>query len=495
MQIKASHADPINQKTQCLAVAVNPSKKMIGTAAALDGQADQLVSKLIKQGDLPDTTGATLMLPTGAGLGAKRVLLINTSTSTVSATDFEKMAAAQARALGSSGAADCVSCLLDVEVKERDTTWKARTIASAALNATYQFDQHKSKPSKPASSLKKLTLYCDLKSQVKPTDAGIAQGSAIAAGTAVARDLGNLAPNVCTPDYLAKYAGNLRKDWKSLKVSVLDEAQMRKLKMGALLAVSLGSEQPARMISMQYNGAAASKKPYVLIGKGITFDTGGISLKPGAGMDEMKFDMCGAASVFGVMRAVVELQLPINVVGLVAAAENMPSGCATRPGDVVTSMSGQTVEILNTDAEGRLVLCDALTYAARYKPETVIDIATLTGACIVALGNDVSALMGNDDKLADDLYQAGLAAGDKCWRLPIWDEYQQLLKSNFADIPNIAGRAAGSITAGCFLSRFARDYRWAHLDIAGVAWKQGGAKGATGRPVPLLMQYLLDQCS
>jgi leucyl aminopeptidase len=495
LQIKASHANPINQKTQCLVVPVNHSRKLTGTAAALNEQADQLLSKLIKQGDLADTAGATLLLPTGAGAGARRVLLINAPTGKVSAADFEKMAAAQARTVTGTAASDCISCLMNVEVDGRDTTWKARAIASAAINATYQFNEHKSKPSKAASSLKKLTLACESKADTKPAEKGISQGSAIAAGTAVARDLGNLAPNVCTPDYLAKYAGNLRRDWKTLKVSVLDEAQMSKLKMGALLSVSAGSEQPARLISMQYNGAAASKKPYVLIGKGITFDTGGISLKPGAGMDEMKFDMCGAASVFGVMRAVVELQLPINVVGLVAAAENMPSGCATRPGDVVTSMSGQTVEILNTDAEGRLVLCDALTYAARYKPETVVDIATLTGACIVALGNDVSALMGNDDELADDLYQAGLAAGDKCWRLPIWDEYQQLLKSNFADIPNIAGRAAGSITAGCFLSRFAADYRWAHLDIAGVAWKQGGAKGATGRPVPLLMQYLLDKCS
>ncbi len=495
MQIKASHANPLSQKTQCLVIPVADSKKLAGTAAALDEQADHLISQLLKQGDLGSTVGATLLLPAGAGQAAKRVLLINSGSGTIAANEFDKLAQAQARALAGLSAGDCISCLLEVEVEERDLKWKARQLASAIVNASYRFVEHKSKPAKATMQLKKLNLFCASRAETKPAEKGIAEGSAIAAGTGVARDLGNLAPNVCTPDYLAKYAAELRKEWKSLKVSVLDEAQMRKLGMGALLSVSAGSEQPARLISMQYNGASASQKPHVLIGKGITFDTGGISLKPGAGMDEMKFDMCGAASVFGVMRAVAELQLPINVVGLVAAAENMPSGAATRPGDVVTTMSGQTVEILNTDAEGRLVLCDALTYAARYKPATVVDIATLTGACIVALGNDVSALMGNDDELANDLYQAGLTAGDKCWRLPIWDEYQQLLKSNFADIPNIAGRAAGSITAGCFLSRFASDYRWAHLDIAGVAWKQGGAKGSTGRPVPLLMQYLLDKCA
>jgi leucyl aminopeptidase len=302
-----------------------------------------------------------------------------------------------------------------------------------------------------------------------------------------------MAANVCTPTYLADHAKQLKKLLPALKVTVLGEAQMAKLKMGSLLSVSAGSEQEAKLICMEYKGGKANAKPVVLVGKGITFDTGGISIKPSAGMDEMKFDMCGAASVFGVMRAVAELKLPINVVGVVAAAENMPGSKATKPGDIVTSMSGQTIEVLNTDAEGRLVLCDALTYISKYKPDVVIDIATLTGAVIIALGHHTTGLMSNDDALAGDLYDAGVESSDKCWRLPIWDEYQKQLSSNFADIPNIGGRAAGSITAGCFLSRFATDYKWAHLDIAGVAWKQGAAKGATGRPVPMLMEYLINR--
>jgi len=311
---------------------------------------------------------------------------------------------------------------------------------------------------------------------------------------AFTRDLGNLPPNVCHPTFLADQARQLSKAYKGVKLDVLDEKKLRELGAGAFLAVSQGSDQPGCIIVLQYSGGKKGDKPYALVGKGITFDTGGISLKPGLGMDEMKYDMGGAASVLGTLKAVLELQLPINLVCLLACAENMPSGGATRPGDIVTTMSGQTVEILNTDAEGRLVLCDTLTYAERFEPRAVVDVATLTGACIVALGSNTSGLLGNNDELIQQLLQAGESAADRAWQLPLFDEYQEQLDSPFADIANIGGPKAGTITAACFLSRFTKKYPWAHLDIAGTAWTSGGKeKGATGRPVPLLTQYLLDR--
>jgi leucyl aminopeptidase len=319
-------------------------------------------------------------------------------------------------------------------------------------------------------------------------------GTAIVNGTSIARDLGNLPGNFCTPTYLAEQALELDDEFESLTTTIVDEEEMADLGMHCLLSVGNGSEEPSKLIVMEYKGGEEGDKPHVLVGKGITFDTGGISLKPGAGMDEMKFDMCGAASVFGAMTAICEMALPINVVGIVAAAENMPSGHATKPGDIVTTMSGQTVEILNTDAEGRLVLCDALTYAGKFEPASVVDIATLTGACIIALGHHATGVLSNNDELAAELLEAGEQAADKGWQLPLWDEFQEQLDSNFADIANIGGRPGGTITAACFLSRFTKEYRWAHLDIAGVAWNSGGKdKGSTGRCVPMLTQYLLNQ--
>jgi len=316
----------------------------------------------------------------------------------------------------------------------------------------------------------------------------------MAAGVSLAKDLGNLPGNICTPEYLAGQARSLGRRSPNLHVRVLTEQQMKTLGMGALLSVSRGSRQPAKLIVMEYRGGKTGEKPVVLVGKGLTFDAGGISLKPAAAMDEMKYDMCGGASVLGTLTACTQLQLPINVIGLVPASENLPDGDANKPGDIVTSMSGQTIEVLNTDAEGRLILCDTLTYAERYKPAAVIDIATLTGACVVALGAPASGLMSNDDALADEVLAAGLNAGDRAWRLPLWDDYQEQLDSNFADMANIGGKGAGAITAACFLSRFTKKYRWAHLDIAGSAWKTGPEKGATGRPVPLLTQFLLERC-
>jgi leucyl aminopeptidase len=326
-----------------------------------------------------------------------------------------------------------------------------------------------------------------------PGERAIREGIAIAAGVKLAKDMGNRPGNICTPDHLADQAKTLGERFNGIQVQVLDRAELEKLGMGALLAVSRGSAQPPKLIVVEYRNGATDTKPIVLVGKGVTFDSGGISIKPSAAMDEMKFDMCGAASVLGVLHTCAELALPVNVIGIIPAVENMPGSNATKPGDIVTSMSGQTIEILNTDAEGRLILCDAITYSERFSPRVVIDIATLTGACVIALGNHPHGLFSNHSPLANDLLNAGRAAADRAWELPLWEEYQDQLESNFADMANVGGREAGAVTAACFLSRFAKKLHWAHLDIAGTAWKSGKAKGATGRPVPLLTQYLLER--
>ena len=309
----------------------------------------------------------------------------------------------------------------------------------------------------------------------------------------LARDLGNLPGNICTPTYLAQQAAELAQSY-GMKLEVLEREDMQKLGMGSLLSVSRGSRQPPKLIVLQYSKGKSDQKPVALVGKGITFDAGGISIKPAAEMDEMKYDMCGAASVLGTLKAVAELDLPINLVGVIPASENLPDGDASKPGDIVTSMSGQTIEVLNTDAEGRLVLCDAMTYTERFEPEAVVDIATLTGACVIALGHHATGLYGNSDSLVKELANAGDEAFDRAWPMPLWDDYQEQLKSNFADMANIGGRAAGSVTAACFLSRFAKKFDWAHLDIAGTAWVSGKEKGATGRPVPLLTHFLMQRC-
>lgn len=354
--------------------------------------------------------------------------------------------------------------------------------------AAYAFDEYKSK--KNEFALQQINLIA---TATPLTAEQLTLIQAIQSGQNQARDLGNRPGNICFPEYLADQAVQLAEEYPDLiTVTVLDEQQMADLGMNAFLAVSKGSDRPGRIITLEYK-ANTEQPPVVLVGKGVTFDTGGISLKPGAGMDEMKFDMCGAASVLGTMRALCEANLPIHVVGAIAAAENMPSGHATRPGDIVSTMSGQTVEILNTDAEGRLVLCDTLTYIKRFNPALVIDIATLTGACVVALGSVVSGLFTPDDELAAELTQAGQKSFDRVWRMPVLEDYQEQLDSPFADIANIGGPKAGAVTAACFLQRFTREYRWAHLDIAGTAWNSGSNKGATGRPVPLLMQFLSDR--
>ena len=407
--------------------------------------------------------------------------------------NFARVVKSVSSALDNSAASDACSYLTDIPLKQRDTAWKVRHSVLLIWHSRYQFDQLKSDNPGQKKGLRKLTVNIAEKRDLAKARTALEQGLAIGKGMDLTRNLGNLPANICTPAYLAKQARQLAKEHKKLKADVLTEADMQELKMGSLLSVSAGSREPAKLITLQYSGAKATQKPVVLVGKGVTFDTGGISLKPGAAMDEMKFDMCGAASVFGTLCAVATLQLPINVVGVIPTTENMPDGLATKPGDIVTSMSGQTIEILNTDAEGRLILCDALTYAEKYNPRCVIDIATLTGACIIALGKIPSAVLGNHQRLIDDLIDSGQQIEDKIWELPLWDEYQDQLKSNFADMANIGGRDAGTITAACFLSRFTKKYKWAHLDIAGTAWKSGEEKGATGRPVPLLTQYIINQ--
>ena len=377
-------------------------------------------------------------------------------------------------------------------MKRQEVAWRVEHAVVAAMESVYRFEQMKSQPTEVRRPLRKLTLSVPQRSDLVAGEAAAARGLAIAHGMELARDLGNLPANICTPAYLGQRAQDMAGEFPALKVSVLERKEIEELGMGSFLSVTNGSYEPPRFIIIEYHGNPRKQKPTVLVGKGITFDTGGISLKPPLDMDHMKFDMCGAAAVFGTLRAVAELKASVNVIGLVAACENMPSGRATKPGDIVKSMSGQTIEVLNTDAEGRLILADALTYAERYEPEAVIDIATLTGAMVIALGHVACGVFSNNDALARALVAAGDDAYDRAWQMPLWDDYQEGLNSNFADFANVAGRAGGSITAACFLSRFAKKFDWAHLDIAGIAHQDGKDKGATGRPVPLLTTWLLS---
>jgi leucyl aminopeptidase len=465
---------------------------MSSAAGALD--AEGAISAALKSGDISGKAGSSLLLRGAAGVNAERVLLIGLGKEEpVQPKDFSTAAQALARLLPTFGANDALLALPLDQVRGRDAEWALRTLVLALREAAYRFDEMKSKKEPAANGVKKVAIAIDGAAAGAARDV-LAQAVALANGMDLTKDLGNLPPNVCTPTYLANTAKTLAKQF-GFGVEVLDRKQMQALKMGSLLSVTNGTVEPPKFIVLKHLGGRAKEAPTVLVGKGITFDSGGISLKPGAAMDEMKYDMCGAASVLGTFRAIGELGLKLNVIGIIPATENMPSGSATRPGDIVTSMSGQTIEILNTDAEGRLVLCDALTYAERFKPEAVIDIATLTGACITALGHHNSGLFTRHDEahdaLADALLSAGKACDDTAWRMPIEDSYQEQLKSNFADMANIGGPPAGSITAACFLERYTRKYAWAHLDIAGTAWKSGAAKGATGRPVPLLTTYLI----
>ena len=480
------------QRTACAIVAIYSNGVLSDTAKALDTASKGLLSGVISNRDIRGDAGETLLLTHTGKLPCKRILLVGVGAQgKLDQRGYRKAIRAAYTALGKAGYTDAINFLGLEPLSDADAYRKARIAVELWHETSYRFTTMKSAPSGQKSRLKSIGLASATGDKSK-TRLALKHATAIAGGVALARDLGNLPPNVCTPDYLVKRAQAIARTSKKLRLTALRAADLRKLRMGALLAVTQGSELPPRFIVLQYRGTAAKTKPVVLVGKGITFDSGGISIKPGAAMDEMKYDMCGGASVLGVMQAVAELDLPINLVGIVPACENMPSGTATRPGDIVRTMSGQTVEILNTDAEGRLILCDALTYAQRFKPAVMIDIATLTGACLIALGRVRSGLLSNSDELADALLSAGQNAGDRAWRLPLDEEYGELLKSPFADMANIGGRDAGTITAAAFLSRFVGKTSWAHLDIAGTAWVQGSNKGGTGRPVPLLMEYLLQ---
>ncbi|TCJ19525.1 leucyl aminopeptidase [Parasulfuritortus cantonensis] len=489
MEFSIKSRSPEKMKTPCAVVGVYEPGKLTPAAQALDLAGGGVLAALIKRGDVDGRAGSTLILHNPAGLVCERVLLVGLGKEEeFGEKAFRDAARTAIKALAGTGASEAAVFLPEVPVGLHDPGWKAEQIVVMAGEAAYRFDGMKSHKDDDKKALRKLTLMVGA-GVAGVTEAGVARGQAIVNGVNLAKDLGNLPGNVCTPGYLADRAKALAEAGK-MKIQVLGQKDMEKLGMGSLLSVAKGSEQPPKFIVMEYRGGAKSDKPVVLVGKGITFDSGGISLKPAAEMDEMKYDMCGAASVLGTLQAVAELKLPLNVVGLIPTCENMPSGGANKPGDIVTSMSGQTIEVLNTDAEGRLILCDALTYAERFEPAAVIDIATLTGACVIALGHVVSGLLANDDALAREVYQAGEQAGDRCWQLPLLDEYQDQLKSNFADMANIGGRPAGTITASAFLSRFTKKYKWAHLDIAGTAWKSGKEKGGTGRPVPLLVHFL-----
>jgi len=474
----------------CRVVFVGADSTMGNSAQQLDKASGGIISRILALGDFTGKFGQTQLLPEAGELNGRLLLVGTGKAEELKEGQFRTLVKNLISAVKDTKIASLALSLDDIELKGRDFNWKARLLAENTVTTLYVFDQMKSKQADP-SALTEIIL------SAPGAEAAVQQalntGAATGEGMNIARTLGNLPGNICTPVYLAEQAQELGKDFDELTVTILDENQMAELGMNSLLSVAKGSVEAPRLITMEYNGAGSDTKPHVLVGKGVTFDSGGISLKPGEGMDEMKYDMCGAASVFGTMQVLKQLKPKINVVGVVAAVENMPAGNASKPGDVVTTMSGKTVEILNTDAEGRLVLCDALTYIDKFNPETVVDIATLTGACIIGLGHHASGLLSNDDTLAAELLSAGIDANDKAWQMPLWAEYQQQLDSNFADIANIGGRPAGTITAACFLSRFTEDYRWAHLDIAGTAWHSGKEKGATGRPVPLLTQYVLSK--
>jgi leucyl aminopeptidase len=496
MEYSVKSGSPEKQRTSCIVIGIFENRRLSTAAKSVDKASDGYISSLLRRGDFEGKAGESLMLFQVPDLLCDRVLLVGCGKERdFDVPTFDKVNLTAAEQVNKSGATDAVSYLTELAIKKHDAEWKIRRAILVTEESLYTFHQLKSKKPDTKRPLKRLILSVTSRRDLPKGEEAVRQGTSITTGIRLTKDLANLPGNICKPEYLAEQARVLEKTYRKLKVEVLDENDMEKKGMGALLAVGRGSVNPPRLITMAYQGGSKKQKPITLVGKGITFDSGGISLKPGEMMDEMKYDMGGAAAVLGVIKACAEMQIPLNVTGVIASAENMPDGNATRPGDIVTTLSGQTVEILNTDAEGRLVLCDALTYVEGYDPEVVIDLATLTGACIIALGHQASALMSNHSPLANDLISAGKNSYDRVWELPIWDEYQQQLDSNFADIANIGGRPAGSITAACFLARFTKKYRWAHLDIAGTAWKSGKEKGATGRPVPMLMQYLLSRAA
>ncbi|KKA45295.1 leucyl aminopeptidase [Salinivibrio sp. KP-1] len=496
MEFSVKSGSPEKQRSACIVVGVFEPRRLSPVAEQLDKISDGYISALLRRGDLEGKPGQVLLLHHVPNVLSERVLLVGCGKEReLGERQYKEIIKKTISTLNETGSMEAVCFLTELHVKGRDTYWKVRQAVESTRDSLYTFNQFKSVKPEIRRPLRKMVFNVPTRRELNLGERAIAHGLAVASGVNACKDLGNMPPNVANPAYLASQARRLADDYETVTTRIIGEQEMEKLGMHSYLAVGRGSKNESMMSIMEYkNNPDPDAKPIVLVGKGLTFDSGGISIKPGANMDEMKYDMGGAASVFGVMRALAELNLPINVVGVLAGCENMPDGQAYRPGDILTTMSDQTVEVLNTDAEGRLVLCDALTYVERYEPECVIDVATLTGACIMALSHHISALIANQNPLAHDIINASEQAGDRAWRLPMTDEFQEQLDSPFADMANIGGKGGGTITAGCFLSRFAKKYNWAHLDIAGTAWKSGGKeKGSTGRPVPLLVQFLLNR--
>ncbi len=484
---------PEKQRTACVVVGVFDSRKLSAPATDIDRASDGYLSEILRGGDMEGKAGSTLLLHKVPNILADRVLLVGLGKE----RDFHEKAYRDAitcviKTLRDTGSMEAAITLSEIPVKKRDVTWNIEQAVITTHDALYRFDRLKSKSSEARRPLKRVIFAVSRRGELKYGESGLARGLAIAHGISLAKDLGNTPSNICTPEYLANEAQQVAQTY-GFDCEILDYAACEKLGMGSFLSVGKGSDKPPRFIVLKHEGGTKGDKPVVLVGKAVTFDAGGISLKPAAEMDEMNYDMSGGGAVIGTFRAIGEMGLPLNVIGLIPACENMPSATANKPGDIVTSMSGQTIEILNTDAEGRLILCDALTYAERFEPDAVVDLATLTGACVIALGAHPSALYSNHDPLAREIEHAADHAWDRVWRMPLWDDYQDQLKSSLADMANIGGRPGGSITAACFLWRFAKKYHWAHLDIAGTAWKGGRDKGSTGRPVSLLVHFLLNR--
>lgn len=495
MKLSIKVSQPEKQQKTCLIIGIYEGGDLTPAAKEIDTASKGQLARLIKQGAIEGKMGQILPLFHLANTGFEQILVMGCGKrNSLSPAGFRKIIANAVKSLASTQTKAVTCYLTDLDVKDKTLAWKVKHIAEAASEGLYRFDLFKSQK-ETAPVLKEFIINLSDAKQIKACERALKQGQAIADGVILTKNLANLPSNICTPTFLAQQAKELGKQYASLTVKVLEEKEMQKLGMGALLAVSQGSAEDAKLICIEYKGGSKKEKPVALVGKGITFDTGGNSLKSPDNMVGMKYDMCGAATVLGTIKAAAEMKLPINVIGVIPAVENMPGGTAYKPEDILTSMSGQTIEVISTDAEGRLVLSDALTYCSRYNPDVVIDIATLTGAVVIALGVHATGLMSNNDALAKDLLKAGEESYDRAWQLPLWDEYQEQIKSPFADMANTGGRSAGTITAACFLSRFAKEYHWAHLDVAGTAAMMSGTSDrmATGRPVPMLAQYLIDR--
>jgi len=489
MKIRLDNESPTEMATACLVVGALEDAPLQGAAKAVNDACDGRLQALVDSGDVDPDRNETTLIHGLPGVRAERILVVGGGkASKFDRVRYQNMCLAAGIFLRKHAVTEAHVCLADIEVEDLDAAWRLRQAVFAVDHGNYRYVTTKPIKSDEHRPLKEASFRGG--PDLQPA---LDQGIALGAGARKARELGNLPPNICTPAYLAQECANIAAALDGCSVEVLKPEDMTELGMDALLAVGQGSDHPPRLVVLRYQGADEGERPYVFVGKGVTFDTGGISLKPRESMDEMKYDMCGAAAVIGAFEAAARMRLKVNLVTVVAAVENMPDGKSYRPGDVIGSMAGKTIEVLNTDAEGRLALCDALTYSERFDPAAIVDVATLTGACVVALGHHASAVMTPHDDLAEELVAAGQTAVDRGWRLPLWEDYHAQLKSPFADMQNIGGLPAGAITAGCFLAKFTRDMRWAHLDIAGSAWKWNGKEGATGRPVSLLTQFLIDR--